>query len=316
MQSSTLRSLILIASFLLSSCAPPADEPERDKPAEPQPEATSLLGEPLYAPPLDDERGSEYEANLERARTDYEADPSNVDAIVWLGRRTAYLGRYRESIEIYSRGIERHPDEASLYRHRGHRYITTRQFEKAIADLQKAADLSRGEPDQIEPDGIPNERNQPTSTLQSNIWYHLGLALYLSADFPNALEAYRRCMGVSKSDDMKVATSHWLYMTARRAGQEEEANQVLDAIHEEMDIIENHSYYDLLLMYKGLKKIEDIHDPSGDTLSSATVGYGVGNWFLYNGRGEEAEAVFKKILEGDQWAAFGYIAAEAELARR
>ena len=51
----------------------------------------------------------------------------------------------------------------------------------------------------------------------------------------------------------------------------------------------------------------------------ATVGYGVGNWHWYNGRQAEGEAMFRTILvttpPGMARFAFGYIAAEADLAR-
>jgi hypothetical protein len=54
---------------------------------------------------------------------------------------------------------------------------------------------------------------------------------------------------------------------------------------------------------------------SVDAVQDATLGYGVGNWHLYNGRAEEAMSVFSRVVRTTQWAAFGYIAAEAELAR-
>jgi hypothetical protein len=41
----------------------------------------------------------------------------------------------------------------------------------------------------------------------------------------------------------------------------------------------------------------------------------VGNWHLSNGRREEAIARFHDVFAGDSWASFGYIAAEADLAR-
>ena len=42
---------------------------------------------------------------------------------------------------------------------------------------------------------------------------------------------------------------------------------------------------------------------------------GVGNWHLYNGRRDEAVSAFRQVLTSDQWPAFGYIAAEADLKR-
>jgi tetratricopeptide (TPR) repeat protein len=284
-----------------------------------RPEATSLLGKPLTpAPPSPDAR-KELEANHARAALDYVKDPNNADGIIWLGRRLAYLGQYRAAIDKYTEGIKKHPNDARMYRHRGHRYITVRELDRAIADLTKAASLIAGRPDEVEPDGQPNARNIPTSTLNSNIYYHLALAHYLKGDFDASLKAWRECMNFSKNPDMQVATAHWLYMTLRRLKRDDEARKVLEPIAPGMEIIENGSYYRLLLMYKGLEKPESLLEASaGGTLDTVTIGYGVGNWLLYNGQRDQATAVFKKIVEENerQWPAFGYIAAEAELAKQ
>ena len=135
----------------------------------------------------------ELELKRDEAQQRFDKEFNNVEAIIWLGRRTAYLAHYKEAIFTFSDGIEQFPTDPRLYRHRGHRYITLRCFDAAIADLEKAAKLIKGKPDEIEPDGLPNARNIPTSTLQSNIWYHLGLAYYLKGDFRRALSAYREC---------------------------------------------------------------------------------------------------------------------------
>jgi tetratricopeptide (TPR) repeat protein len=278
-------------------------------------EAVSLLGESLRPPPLAASTRAIYERRLADARRAYDRAPANADSIIWLARRTAYLGRYREAISILGSGIAQHPNDARMYRHRGHRYISLRRFDAAIADLTRAAQLTAGRPDEIEPDGIPNARNIPTSTLQSNIWYHLGLARYLKGDFERALSAYRDAMRVSANPDMLVATSHWLYMTLRRLGRDVEAEAVLAPISSDMDIIENDAYHRLLLMYKGALSPDSLAPAGTDALNDATVGYGLGNWHLYNGRRDEAVRVFRQVLNGGNWPAFGYIAAEAELAR-
>lgn len=308
-----------LAAFLAFACgkAPEADNRASTAALPSGAQALSLLGDTLYPPELPAEVLADRELELAEAKARYEADPSDAEALIWYGRRTAYLGDYRRAIEIYSEGIERLPVDPRFYRHRGHRYITVRRFDAAIADLVRAADLIAGSPDEIEPDGLPNARNIPTSTLHSNIWYHLGLAHYLAGDFQSALRAYRECLEVSRNPDMLVATSHWLYMTLRRLDRAEEAEAVLVPIHSEMDIIENTSYHRLLLMYKGdltAEKLMEEAEAAGG-LENATLGYGIGNWHLYGGRGKLAQAVFRRILQGHQWAAFGYIAAEADLHR-
>jgi hypothetical protein len=69
-------------------------------------------------------------------------------------------------------------------------------------------------------------------------------------------------------------------------------------------------------MYKGAQAPDDLLRAGGDGTNRATYGYAVGNFHLVNGRAEEARAVFERVTDGESWAAFGYIAAEAELARR
>jgi tetratricopeptide (TPR) repeat protein len=309
----------MLAGILLSGCSESTDRASsRAKPELPAgAQALSLLGDTLYPPEPSPEVLEVYEANLAQATADYEADPTDADAIIWYGRRTAYLGDYLKAIDIYSEGIEKHPDDARMYRHRGHRYITTRRLDDAIADLETAAELIAGTEDQVEPDGLPNARNIPTGTLQSNIWYHLGLANYLKGDFENALGAYRECMEVSGNPDMQVATSHWLYMTLRRLGEDKRAAAVLLPIHSEMDVIENGGYHRLLLMYKGELTPEELlaEAEAGDGVANATTAYGVGNWYAYTGNPKQAEEVLRKVLIGPQWAAFGYIAAEADMRR-
>ncbi len=257
------------------------------------------------------------EASLAKAKADYDRDPSNADHAIWLGRRLAYVGRFPEAIDAFTQGIARHPDDARLYRHRGHRYITTRRFDLAIADLTKASRLIAGKLDEVEPDGAPNKAGIPRSTLQSNIWYHLGLAQYLTGDFTSALASYREGMNVSRvNDDMLVATSDWLYMTLRRLKRDVEARQVLEPIREQMDVMENGAYHARLLMYKGQRTPESVLNlNTADDIQIATQGYGVGNWYLVNGERDKAKAMFDRVFAGKATTAFGFIAAEADVKR-
>ncbi len=269
-------------------------------------------------PPVSAEAMSQMEARLNEARARYEAEPDNPDALIWFGRRLGYLGRFTEAIEVYSSGIKKFPRDARFYRHRGHRYITLRRFDSAIVDLKKAADLVKGRPDEVEPDGQPNARNIPTGTLQFNIWYHLGLAQYLAGRNQDALKSYRECLKVSQNPDSLVATTHWLYMTLRRLQRTKDAARVLEPIRPGMDIIENDGYYRLVLMYKGLVDSETL---LAETLKqpgspgSLSILYGIANWHQYNGRGEKSVELMRNIVSSDQWTSFGYIAAEADLQR-
>ncbi|HEX9729376.1 MAG TPA: tetratricopeptide repeat protein [Gemmatimonadales bacterium] len=290
----------------------------RSDTAPPPFEAVSLLGDTLRAPPLSDAVRGDRVIQLDSARARYDADTLDLAALIWLGRRTAYVSRYQDAIDIYTRGLARHPDDPRLLRHRGHRYISVRRFDDAIADLTRAAKLVARLPDEIEPDGLPNARNEPRSTLHTNVWYHLGLAHYLKGEFERAFDAYRSGLAASTNDDMWVATANWAYMTLRRLGRDADAGALLAPVRADMDVIENTGYYRLLLLYTGKLPVDSLLDSSGGPLSleDVTTAYGVGNWHLVSGRPDEARRIFETIVRaGDYWAAFGSIAAEAELAR-
>lgn len=316
-----------ILSILLASCMTIAAHARPQQVHEPSKasgdsnsavEATSLLGKPLRRTPIAPERLEKLEMQLNDAIRAANADGGNPHQLIWVGRRLGYLQRYQEAIQVFTVGIQVHPKVPHLYRHRGHRYLSTRQFDLAIADFTRAAQLIEGQEDEVEADGMPNAAGIPTSTLHTNIWYHLGLAHFLKGDYEQALAAYEKCFAASKNNDMKVATLDWMYMTLRRLGHVDTANNLLKHVSDDMEILENHAYHRRLLMYKGQRKPEDLiprADSENYDLDLATFGFGVGNWYLVNGENQKAQETFENVTRGKHWSAFGFIAAEAELAR-
>jgi tetratricopeptide (TPR) repeat protein len=282
------------------------------------PEVVSLLGTTYFEPERSPELQQKLDSNLSVAKANFINDPSEENYI-WYGRRLGYLSRFNESIEVLSEGLEKYPESYKLLRHRGHRFISMRLFDRAIDDLTKASQLMPPNPPEIEPDGSPNKLNQPLSSTQFNIWYHLGLAHYLKGDFEKAEQTYIECLKASYNDDLLVATIDWFYMTYRREGKDELAEGLLGNITDSMTIIENDSYYKRLQMYQGKLQPEDVLtvDPTAEDydLSLATQGYGVGNWYFYNGDTTKAVEIFEKVVAGKSFASFGFIASEAELAR-
>ncbi len=276
-----------------------------------------------------------FEKRLQTALEDRRANPEDPNTWIWVGRHQAYLGRYEAAIETFSQGLEKFPQDARFLRHRGHRWITMRKFDKAIQDLEAAVTLIEGTEDQIEPDGVPNAAGIPTSTLHTNIWYHLGLARFLQGDFQKASEAYHECLKATTNDDMRVATLDWQYMTLRRLDRTEEAETLIADIGPELKILENHAYHRRILLYRGLLKPTDLlpsaissasdateetgqakaDNDSRRSVELATNGFGVGHWYLLQGDREKARAIFTDIVKHTQPAAFGHIAAEVELQR-
>jgi tetratricopeptide (TPR) repeat protein len=307
--------LLMMPAFVSAQSTPNAAA--ADRPTTKKPEAISVDGRELFPPEPAPAAKQRLEANLAATTLDFVKDPDNADNILWLGRRYGYLSRFQEAIAVFSRGVQKFPNDARMLRHRAHRYVSTRQFDKAIVDFEKAATLLKDKPNEPEADGQPNRRPSPSATLKFNVYYHLGLAYYLKGDFEKALGAYRECMKYSTdNDDSLVATSDWLYMTLRRLNRKAEADKVLEPIREGMQVLDNDSYYQRLLLYKGLRQPEQVFkSDEQDAVQIATQGYGVGNYYLVNGQPDKAKEIFRKVVAGPQWAAFGYVAAEVDLAR-
>ncbi len=279
------------------------------------PEPRSLLGNSLERQSLPDEVRMQRESALERARTIHAVHPEDEDAIIWLGRRTAYLGRYQEAVEIYSKGLVLLPESYRLLRHRGHRQITLRRLDEAMADLAKADQLSLNQPDTVEQDGMPNAAGKPRSTTKGNILYHLGLTRYLKGRFCDAAGDFTRCLELSRNDDTCVAASYWLYLSARRCGDERLASEALSRATTDMDLLENHAYLMLLLSFKGIE-MEDLPESLLDAgVDDATLGYGKAMKFFFEGQQDQYLSELEQIVQDTNWAAFGHIAAEADLAR-
>lgn len=313
----SLLALSLLCPALLGGC--PEALLAQSLPSPQRVQAVSLLGDTLRQLPLSAEVRARYTQQRDEARAAYQHTPTNVDSIIWYARRLGYLGELRESIEIYTRGIALYPDNPWLYRHRGHRYISVRDFGNAIKDLERAQQLVQGKPDIIEPDGQPNARNQPIGTLHSNIGYHLALAYYLRGDFAGAAREAQREFNAATNNDRRVSIAHWLYLSLCHTGRHAEAARLVQSMRADMPIIENQAYHRLMLLYKGELQPEAVLKTDGDgtfAVTDASAAYGVANWHLFNGRTEAGMTLLRRIVAAGQWGAFGTIAAEAQLARR
>lgn len=263
---------------------------------------------------------------------------------VYLGRLKAYLNKFDESLEVFTTGLEQFPDSPHLYRHRAHRFVTLRDFDAAIKDFERATELSRDLPDEIEyyqpqverdiaklilghpeqidsaptpitPETLEALKNTYKSTLKSSIYYHHALAYYLKGDFERAAHTYRETLEYCVDDDMRAATTDWLYMTLRRLGRHAEATKLLETITADMHIVES-SYFKRLQMYQGaIPPHELLPVDAVGSREVATQGYGLGNWYFYNGDHAKALETYQRVITLNQPAAFGHIAAELDISR-
>jgi tetratricopeptide (TPR) repeat protein len=262
------------------------------------------------------EERRERERAYTEARAAAEVRPDDVQAWIWYGRRAAWLGHIREAVDIFTRALGRFPDDARLLRHRGHRYITLRRFDLAVADLERAAKLAARQADEPEPGEASS--HAPQDTLRANICYHLGIAQYLNGDFAAALRTQEQCLLLPATPDREAGARFWAYLTLRRLGRDVEARQKLAPVRPNMAVLENRAYLLLMMMYKGDLTPDSLLAPGaagGDPVDPTILHYGVGAWYLTEGKREDAVRIYRETLSLGQWHTFAHIAAEADLQR-
>jgi len=300
-----MKRLFLLTFLIIFSCDSYQNSKNNINPTQTI-ETITLLGDTLRSPEI--KKGKSFD-QFKSAQITYFDNQNNAEALIWYGRRTAYMGYYKEAIKLFTLGIKTHPNDARFYRHRGHRYISTRQYDNAISDFEKAVQLIDQKTDQIEPDGLPNAKNIPLSTLHGNIWYHLGLAYYLKNDMNNALKAFNNRSVAHKYDDNIVSSGHWLYMIYRRLNKIEESIAVVNEVYQNMDIIENMSYHQSCLFYKGVLKESEI-------VIDEVALYSLANWYVYEKNDTlKAKTYYQKLLSTGNPYSFAYIAGEADWVR-
>lgn len=270
------------------------------------PELTTLLGRPVFA-------RADTDSAIAKADAALAADPRNVDLILAAARARDVALQFNSAIETYTRGLAIAPDDVRLLRFRGHRYISTRRFEQAVADLARARTLA------------------PSSF---DVLYHLGLAHYLRGEFDEAARVYQACLDTTSdprplpegwrscattrsTDNDRVAVTDWLYRALRRAGRHDEARALLPGITAGMKVGENEAYFTALRFYGGAVTEDAAMTPATKNENRlVTVGYGVAVSHLASGDQARACALLKRIADEPNWNAFGVIAAEVDLAQR
>ena len=209
----------------------PLPAPGRRRAADRKPEATSLLGRPLYAPDVPEETRKGLEEKLAQATAELREEPgqrrrrdrASADATP-PSASTARRSTSTRGPWPGTRGTRGSTGTAATATSRS--ASSTRRWPTSRGPPTS----SPGRPDEPEPDSDPSR--PPSTTLQFSVFYHLGLAHYLKGDFAAAEKAYRRCLERARgSDDRLVSATDWLYMTLRRQGRAEEAARLLEPIH-------------------------------------------------------------------------------------
>lgn len=230
---------------------------------------------------------------IARAESALAADPRNVERFIELGVAQSGARQFREAIKTFTRALAIAPDNAVLYRWRGHRYLSVREFDRARDDFMRG--------------------NQIDSTIYG-IWYHLGIIRYVGGDFGGAAEAFRRAQPRAPDAGELAGSTDWLWMSLSRAGRTAEAKAMLDRRPDSLKVANN--YARRLMLYRGEIGPDEVMTPADTTdVAVATASYGIGNWYLVRGDTARAKSWFERSVRSGGWPGFGFIVSEAELRR-
>jgi tetratricopeptide (TPR) repeat protein len=220
-------------------------------------------------------------------------DPHNVPLLIALGVAQAGPRQMREAIATFTRALAIAPNDAMLYRWRGHRNLSTRQFDRAMADLTRGYGLD---------------------STNYGILYHLGVLRFVRGDFNAAADAFARAQPRAPDAAELAGSTDWLWMSLSRAGRGREAAAMLARRPDSLPTTA--AYARRLRLYRG-EITPDALLTAADTsdIDVATLRYGLGNWYLVRGDSARARAEFQRSIASRGWPAFGFIASEAELAR-
>jgi CubicO group peptidase (beta-lactamase class C family)/tetratricopeptide (TPR) repeat protein len=242
--------------------------------------------------------GAEYRSQrdtgaIARAQVELAADPRNVERIIQLGVAQSGVRQFREAIQTFTRGLAIAPNDPMLYRWRGHRYLSVRELDSAMADLTRGFRLD---------------------STNYGVLYHLGIVRFARADFAGATDAFARAQRRAPEAGELAGSTDWLWMSLMRAGRAAEAQAML-ARHPD-SLPATNAYARRLKLYRGEIGPDSVFTPSDTAdIQVATLSYGLGNWYLVHGDSTRARAWFERSVRSGGWPAFGFIVSEAELRR-
>jgi tetratricopeptide (TPR) repeat protein len=242
--------------------------------------------------------GVEYRAQADtgaiaRAAAALAADPRNVDRFIQLAVAQSGARQFREAIETLTRGLAIAPDHPMLLRWRGHRHLSVREFNRALADL---------------------ERGLRVDSTNYGILYHLGIVRFARAEFGPAAEAFRRAQPHAPDAGELAGATDWLWMSLSRAGRTAEARAMLDRRPDSLPVA--NAYSQRLRLYRGEVGPDGVMTPADTAdVAIATLSFGIGNWYLVRGDSAQARAWFTRSVRSGGWPGFGFILSEVELRR-
>jgi tetratricopeptide (TPR) repeat protein len=230
---------------------------------------------------------------IARAQAALAADPKTVQRFIDLGVAQSGARQFREAIQTFTRGMAVEPNNAMLYRWRGHRHLSVREFDQAMADLTRGYKLD---------------------STNYGILYHLGILRFIRGDFAGAADAFTRAQPRAPDAGELAGSTDWLWMSLMRAGRKADAQAMLARRPDSLTI--DNAYARRLKLYRGEIGPDAVFTPADTAdVQVATLAYGLGNWYLVRGDTVKARENFERSIKSGGWPGFGFIVSEVELRR-
>ena len=235
------------------------------------------------------------------------------DDYIEAGRLLTAVNRYHDAIDVYTKGIEKFPNSFKLLRHRGHRYMSAREFGSAIVDLRRGDNILGTDDSVLE----YNQDGYATGSYKYWIWYHIGLYHFFHGDYEQGAQAFENCLSMAIDNKNRTGSRSWLFETYQKLGDVDRARDIIAPITADFDVDQEYSYFKKIMLYKGILQPGDLVDlnkvTSEWTGGDISRAYGVAIWHSINDRKDEALAVYQKILETPHWNSWAYVMTDYEV---
>ncbi len=245
--------------------------------------------------------GVEYRAQADtgfiaRAQTALAADPRNVAKHIAVATAQSGARQFREAIATLTQGLAVAPNDVMLLRWRGHRYLSVREFAKARADLS---------------------RGYAIDSTNYGILFHMGVLEFTEGNHAAAARLFAKAQPLAPDGGERAGSTDWLWMSLARAGRVADANAMLARRPDSLPAPPGYAYVTRLRLYRSELTPETLFSPADTAdVQTATLNYGLGNWYMVRGDTVRARAAWQRSVASGGWPGFGFIVAEAELQRR
>ncbi|MEO8624593.1 MAG: hypothetical protein ABI625_26160, partial [bacterium] len=179
--------------------------------------------------------GREYRSQADtgpiaRAEQALAADPRNVQRFIALGVAQSGARQMQEAVQTFTRALAIAPGDAMLYRWRGHRHLSVREFDKAGVDLRRGYNIDR---------------------KNYGILFHSGVLSFIGGDFNTAVRMFIEAQPLAPDGGELTGSTDWLWMSLARAGRLAEANAMLARRPDTLAAPPGYAYASRLKLYRG-----------------------------------------------------------------